>query len=193
MGNRFILLVILALICLTFSTRPSEVERIPSNLTGESYIVRNLPDKKLAAETLADLHLKLQQLISYTRQTDPDHPGVRRLAQKFQGKISERTAESLYTSYTVNKGEHVHMCIRHTDNSLVDRNTIFYVGLHEMAHIMTLGQGHTDDFKANFKFLVHRALDHGLYQYKPYHVEHQEYCGIQIKNTPVKGGLTKEV
>ena len=140
MANRFngfiIHLVVLGLICLT---RPSEVERIPSNLTGESYIVRNLPDKKIAAETLADLHRKLQQLIRYTRQTDPDHPGVRRLSQKFQGKISERTAESVYTSYTVNKGEHVHMCIRQTDNTLVDRNTIFYVGLHEMAHIMTVG------------------------------------------------------
>ena len=186
MGNRFIGVFILIIMLMAFSIGPSEVERIQSKQTGESYIVQNLPDKKLAAETLADLHLKLQQLISYTRQTDPDHPGVRRLAQKFRGKISERTAESVYTSYTVNKGEHVHMCIRQTDNTLVDRNTIFYVGLHEMAHIMTVGQGHTDEFKANFKFLVQRALDHGLYQYKPYHVEHQDYCGIQIKNTPVK-------
>ena len=76
-------------------------------------------------------------------------------------------------AYSVNKGELIGMCI--SGNNM---NTMFYVLLHELAHIMTVSQHHTEEFWGNFNFLVRFASLQGLY------VEHNStssYCGHQIK------------
>jgi hypothetical protein len=76
-------------------------------------------------------------------------------------------------AYSVNKGEVIGMCI--SGNNM---DSMFYVLLHELAHIMTVSQHHTEEFWENFKFLVHFAILQGLY------VEHNStssYCGHQIK------------
>ena len=185
MNEWFIYSVIAILLIMFYFRGRSEVVRVTSGVNGRSYLVQDLPDKHLAADTLADLQDKFQHLIKLLEQTD-EHPGVKRLAKHFKGNIAEKTRDSRYTSYTINKGEQVHMCIRHADNSLVDRNTIFFVGLHELAHIMTVTHGHTDEFRQNFKFLVQRALDFRLYEYEAYHLKGRDYCGIQIRNTPLK-------
>jgi hypothetical protein len=93
--------------------------------------------------------------------------------------------ESIHTSYTVNKGEHIYMCIR-DDNRIIDENTIFFVALHELAHIMTISTGHTKEFWTNFRLILKYAIASGLYSYEPYHQRPRAYCGIQIKNTPLK-------
>jgi len=163
----------------------AEVTRVHSEINGHSYVVQNLKDKKAAANMLAELHLKINQLIALLLNSDGDNPAVKRLARNFQGKISERTPENIYTSYTVNKGEHVHMCIREKDNRLTDLNTIFFVALHEMAHIMTRSNGHTPEFRTNFKFLLQRSIEYNLYKYERYQDNPKSYCGIQIKNNPL--------
>jgi WLM domain len=62
--------------------------------------------------------------------------------------------ENGYTSYSVNKGEKIVMCVRQKDNSLVPKNVVMYVGIHELSHIMTSDIGHTPEFWDNFKFLL---------------------------------------
>lgn len=157
-----------------------------SKIDGRHYAVRDLPDKDAAADTLARLHRKIRQLQDFLSHTeDRNKPCVRRLKAQFQGTISERTMESIHTSYTVNKGEHIYMCIRDADR-IIDENTIFFVALHELAHIMTVSSGHTKEFWTNFRLLLKHAIANGLYTYEPYHRKPQRYCGIQIKNTPLK-------
>ena len=55
----------------------------------------------------------------------------------------------------MNKGEKVYFCLRdRKDKSkFVDLNIIMFVAFHEMAHIMTLSTGHTEEFWTNFKFI----------------------------------------
>jgi hypothetical protein len=149
--------------------------------------VQNLPDKHKAADSLAALDMKLRELIAFMEHTDArSHPGFIRLKRNFKGKLSERVTGSTLTSYTVNKGDEVHMCLRQSDNSLIDENTIFFVALHEMAHIMTESFGHTAEFRENFKTLLTYAVDHNLYRYEPYHENNKEYCGMKIRNNPLK-------
>jgi hypothetical protein len=97
--------------------------------------------------------------------------------------ISEGTVESGYTSYSVNKGEKIILCIRQKDQSFVDKNTIMYVAVHELGHLMTKEVGHPDTFWKNFRFLLDEAIKIKLYIADNYAAKPKDYCGIQITNT----------
>jgi predicted metal-dependent hydrolase len=53
----------------------------------------------------------------------------------------------------------LYFCIRQKDEdeTLVEENTITFVAIHELAHIMTKSIGHTDEFWNNFKRLIKRS------------------------------------
>ena len=60
--------------------------------------------------------------------------------------FSETGKDSKYTSYSVNKGEKIVLCLRSRDGKdrLIDENTLTFVSIHELAHIMTKSVGHTE-------------------------------------------------
>ena len=80
------------------------------------------------------------------------------------------------------------MCIRERDenNKLIDENTLFFVALHELAHVMTMSIGHKKEFWTNFKFLLRNAIKEGYYKYHHYHHAPKKYCGTYISDTPLK-------
>ena len=43
---------------------------------------------------------------------------------------------------------------RNSDGSLIDDNTLSYVGFHELAHLATDEIGHTDTYWDNFKWFL---------------------------------------
>ena len=98
--------------------------------------------------------------------------------------ISENISFGNGTSYSLNKGEKIVLCLRQKDNSFVDDNTMLYVIIHELAHIITESVGHTDEFWDNYKFLLDEAEDYGIYNSIDYSVENQEYCGMEILDNP---------
>ena len=99
--------------------------------------------------------------------------------------IKESSANSEYTSYSVNKGEELVFCLRSkVTNKLHNLNDIMYVAVHEIAHIGCPEIGHTPLFKKINKFLLERAVDKGLYKFENYRKTQKEYCGI-ILNTNI--------
>ena len=80
------------------------------------------------------------------------------------------------------------MCIRERDenNRIIEENTLFFVALHELAHVMSLRIGHTTEFWDNFRFLLKHAIKYKYYTYHPYHVTPKKYCSTYISNTPFK-------
>ena len=156
---------------------------------GNKYLVMNLHDKEEAANKLADIKEKLVHLVEdfqYEMLPTESKTDVERLKERFKAVISENEPGGQYTSYTVNKGEHMYMCIRERDenNRLVDDNTLMFVALHELAHVMTKSVGHKKDFKENFRMLLKYAQKRGYYKYHPYHSKPQKYCGTQISTLP---------
>ena len=83
-------------------------------------------------------------------------------------RIMESTPDSKYTSYSVNKGEKIFFCIRAKDstNEIINLNTLLFVAIHEMAHVMTKSIGHTKEFWNNFRFLLRVAVKNNIYQYQ---------------------------
>ena len=172
---------------MTSSKYPTVKQR--STVDGREYSVRDLPDKQKAADLLAKLRLALGTLMDSLNQSYPDKPQVQRLVKNFRADPSrflESTPDAEHTSYSVNKGESVHFCLRQRDGSenLVDENIMIFVALHEMSHMITKSIGHDQEFWNNFGWLLKEAEKRELY--KPTDFKHHPvaYCGVSITDAP---------
>ena len=195
MKNIFLLALIMAIVCVSatmyFEGFSNDVDYVESQLDNRQYLVRNLPDKNDAARLLSLIRARLIKLVKYMRTKYPQDSRVHRLVKNFNpDQISESAPDSKYTSYSVNKGEKIVFCVRQRNdkNELVDLNTMMFVAVHEMAHLMTLSIGHTKEFWENMKFLLREALSKNLqlYRYQPFHNDPTPYCGTMITDTPLK-------
>lgn len=91
------------------------------------------------------------------------------------------------TSYTVNKGESIHMCLRDpiTKKLIEDDNIIDFVMLHELAHIACPAEQHEDIFWVYFKILLINAEEAGLHVPRNYNNKPVKYCGIDVTYNPI--------
>ena len=114
---------------------------------------------------VAEVSQKCKDLVIHVGKKYPDDEDVKRLAQKFNPtKISETLPTSEYTAYSENKGEKLAFCLNTTKNGdkLIDINTLTFVALHELAHIMTRSEGHKQIFWQHFKFLLTEAKENAV-------------------------------
>jgi hypothetical protein len=184
----FILFVILLSIFTRFEGRYNELTYVTSNVDGRSYLVRNRIDKQEAADLLGRVNKKLIKIVEYM-DNNVDTEESRRLVKNFSPDvISESLSDSSHTSYSVNKGEKIVFCLRSKDGreKLVDDNTMTFVAIHELAHLMTKSIGHNQDFWDNMKELLKVAIELGLYQKQDFKNNPVMYCGTKITDTPLK-------
>lgn len=182
----FIIFVIALILVMFIQNHYGEVEYVTSTVDQRTYLVRKLPDRQTAADYLADINQRLTKLVRHMMAKYADNPDVQQLYKFYNpNSVSEGSVESGYTSYSVNKGEKIILCIRQKDKSFVDKNIIMYVAIHEIGHLMTKEVGHTDTFWANFKFLLEEAMAIGLYTKMDFNNRPVDYCGIQITNSVV--------
>lgn len=114
---------------------------------------------------------------------------IERLVKNFNpDAFSETTPDSKYTSYSVNKGEKVVMCMRSKtdDEKLVKENIMTFVAIHELGHLMTKSIGHDPEFWNNMRLLLKIAIDNGIYKNIDFNKKPEPYCGITISDTPLK-------
>lgn len=179
----FIMIVILVMYIQNYY---NEIERVVSKVDGRKYIVRKLDDSQQAANLLARINKDLLALIHHMMAKYPNREDAKRLYQNFNpDSISEGSIDSGYTSYSVNKGEKIILCIRQKDNSFVSQNVLMYVAIHELAHLMTEEVGHTDTFWDNFKFLLEEAIKINLYVKVDFNNAPKDYCGIKITTSVI--------
>ena len=94
--------------------KKGDIISIKSELDGQIYLVRKLPDAKNAAKKLAEINKKVLRLISVL---DTTKKGVQDLIDNYNPRaLSETLPGSKYTSYSVNKGEKISVCIRSVDD-----------------------------------------------------------------------------
>ena len=80
------------------------------------------------------------------------------------------------SSYTENKAV-ITLCIKDPETKrYYDMNTIMYVALHELGHMVTKSHGHQDEFKDKFATLLKKAAIIGVYD--PRLPIPETYCGI---------------
>lgn len=187
-GYVFIVLVIIAIIYAYVSASQEEVEYVKSSLDGKDYLVQKMDNSKDAANVIASVTADMVSLVKHMAAKFPDDPDVKRLVDNFDpAAVSEGSATSGYTSYTVDKGAKMVMCVRQDDEAgtLVDKNVVLYVAIHELGHVMTSQVGHTDMFWSNNKRLLKEAIEQGIYKKTDFSKAPAPYCGIKIKSSIV--------
>ena len=146
----------LILICITIfyaylENKASDVTYV--KIGKVEYLVRNLPDKEEAAKLLSQIRSRLKKLVDYLytniKSYKNQEENIKRMKDNYRpNNITESSPGNSYTSYSINKGEKVVFCLRSKDgrNTLTSLNTMMFVAIHELAHIMTKSIGHTTEF-----------------------------------------------
>jgi hypothetical protein len=160
---------------------------VKSSINDTIYRVRKLDDKEQAADMLAETHNILKQVCKILENSNPYDERVKRLIAKFPyTTIQESDGYGSQTSFSINKGEKIVLCLRSKDgtNKFVDKNVLLFVALHEISHIMTVSINHTPEFWDNFKFVLKECQDKGIYKCIDFSSNPQSYCGITVTSSP---------
>jgi hypothetical protein len=134
-----------------------------SSLDNKVYSVRNGPDKQKKADLLAFLYLKLGILVDTLRNDSryKSDSAVQRLISNWDKGISVKEIGNLESdaAYVINK-QYMSFCLQDSpggkskNTNVEDTNLITYVGIHELAHVMSISIDHGSEFIKNFKFLL---------------------------------------
>ena len=165
-----------------------QLKCIVSTVDGNKYCVRERSKQQAAADLLAKVTGKCKELVDYVGKKHHNDERVIRLVDGFNPKkIVETLPTSSYTAYSENKGQKVAFCLNRSKNNnddLIDENTLTFVAIHELSHIMTKSIGHKSDFWYNFKFLLENAKAAGIHNPVDYKAAPKEYCGMKIHDNP---------
>jgi hypothetical protein len=173
-----------------------------SDVDNELYLVRDREDKKQAANLLANIknnifvltdymYEKIQNKENLTQEYKENIPYIKQLKKNIKNVvIRESSQNSVYTSYTVNKGDSIVFCIRSKsinkylkNSNLHNLNLVMYVALHEISHVACPEYNHTPLFKRIFNFIATEAVNIGIYRKIEFETNPKEYCGMTITDS----------
>lgn len=186
-NNTLLIIIFIIIFCfLIYQYRYySNIETIVSNVDNRNYEVQIKDDSLEAANLIANVRQRLILLVDHMYKTFPSNPKVIRLKNNFNPNvIKEGIDNPSYTSYTINKGEEIILCLR-TDNKLVDINVLTFVCIHELSHIGNETIGHDTPFWEFFKELLIEAINIGIYIQYDYKTTPIKYCGMMITDSPL--------
>jgi hypothetical protein len=185
-----VILLFIIVICSRMYYLSDEVQLkcVISSVDGNRYCVRDRSQLEAASDMLADVNRRCKTLIIFLVEKFPDRKDVQRLNDKFKTvKITETLPTSEHTAYSENKGEKLAFCLNKSKDEhtkLIDINTLTFVALHELSHIMTISEGHKRIFWENFKFLLDNAVEVGIYDPVDYKNNPKKYCGMELTDNP---------
>ena len=159
-----------------------------ASFDGNYYQVLKKDNSPITANILAKIKYNMNTIINYLKENIKKYPekeyAINNLYNRTKNiDIIERPDDSdeFITSYTLNKGEQMVLCLRSKLLEQVhDFNIIFYVVLHEMGHIASNNIGHDEEFKSNFIFLLKVAIKLNLYKQVDYEKYPVKYCGMVV-------------
>jgi len=141
-----------------------------SNIFNKQYQVRGSTSeiKQIKCNLLGDVYDRLETLVSILRNDQTlisDVPVQRLISNWNKGIILKETGNmESDAAYVINK-QYMSICLVNfcddtkcsNINSLENLNLLAYVGIHELAHIMSMEIGHSNEFRTNFRFLLEYA------------------------------------
>jgi uncharacterized protein (UPF0333 family) len=163
-----------------------DLVQVTSSVDNEKYTVQIKDDSKEAADLIANIKKRLITLLDHMERTfGTDDERVANLKMNFRpDRLKEGVTTPGYTSYSINKGEQIVLCLRN-DDKLVDINTMMFVVLHEFAHLASVSIGHTQEFWDNFRWILEEAINIGIYVKQDFDKKSVEYCGMDITSSPL--------
>ena len=190
----FLILICVTIFYLYLENKASEVTYVKKN--NVEFLVRNVPDKEKAAELLSNIRDSLLKIVNHLdneiknkhNYDEKTVKAIKRLKKNYRpNNITESSPNNKYTSYSINKGDKIVFCLRSKTPpyKLVDLNTMMFVAIHELAHLMSKSIGHTTEFWDNMRFLLKKGIELKVYKHIDYSKYPEDYCGIKITDTPL--------
>jgi len=171
-----IFFVIAGILYLLYKLIFDGTSRFTSNVFNKEFKVRGETSeiKQIKSNLLGDVYNRLETLVSTLRndtslQTDV---AVQRLITNWNKGIIIKETGNMESdaAYVINK-QYMSICLVNfcdstkcsNINSLENLNLLAYVGIHELAHIMSEEIGHSSEFRTNFRFLLNYAKNINYY------------------------------
>jgi len=119
----------------------------------------------------------LKEYKSYIKQLDKNF-------NENRTSIYETDPTSSLTSFSVNKGEELSVCLKSKNSGkLHDINLLMYVVIHEMSHFACPEIGHGALFQKIFKKFIEVSIKLEIYNYDDYTSKPLEYCGMILSSS----------
>ncbi len=200
--NTFLLIIIILLTVFLYDHYNNE----KMSINGYVFNIRsNYNNSSEVAKMLSELNARILKFLSYLKNKyainvfhEPQLDGyanwqtrsdiVERMLKNYNFEEIYETdpATTTDTSYTIQKGEKLYVCLRSKKNhhQIHDPDDIFFVLLHELSHMGNIGWGHGTDFWEVFKFVLWEAKNSNIYYPIDYSKNPREYCGLEINYSP---------
>ena len=170
------------------------INKIPKGMTtiehkGRSYNVNSSSSThmKKVASILFELEIKKEKLFRYIEEDTKlcEQKRFKKLLKNKNFKLEEIQPEYFgEAAYSINKGEVIGMCVYNNNKFIYDDNTMFFVFMHELSHIMSEKYAHDEEFWTNFGDLIDIAKKHNLYDYENYKKTKTDFCGHTLTDNP---------
>ena len=186
-GVTIILIAIIGIMTsVNYYIKNKDVVKIKSSIDNREYRIAEAPDQQEVADLLAKINLDVLKLVEHLKPNNDE--SVQRLCKGYNpDRLGENLEYKSYKAYSVNKGEEIVLCVREENGKLIqDTNTMIFVLIHELAHIMTKENGHPPIFWKNMGWLLNEAEKVGVYTPIDYSKDPVDYCGTLIDKTPYR-------
>jgi hypothetical protein len=193
LNNVLITVVIILIIYCSITVYKEKMEALEmrrSSLNGKMYGIQEmLPEAHRTADEIARVEKYIDRLITYLDnkyQSGRDRRVDRLVNRLHNIRLEESPFEHDTSSYTLNKGELIAVCLRNKeDKGFHDFELLKFVIIHELAHVASVSTGHNQEFIDNFKWLLQEAHDAGMYHPVDYSKNPVTYCGVDVTNNPM--------
>ena len=190
----YIYLAITLILCyflINISIENFDLVMIESQLNSNKYKVQDRFDKKIAADKMAEINKTIRSIQKVLVQSHPNDKRVIRMNKRLNNtKLQETINKPDESSYTINKGEIISFCLRNKDHEkretdeFHNHNVLVFVLIHELAHVMSIKEGHGTEFMENFRFILRESVKNNIYYPVDYSKMPMNCCGVDVTHNP---------
>jgi len=188
--NKLILTMLIFIIIYIYYIINGKNKIIFDNKTGSKIVIYNENNEKEKEELLKDIinniYILRQHMIDNIDEFKEYRDYINLLKNNLtplRTTIYETDPLSEFTSYSVNKGEELSLCLTSKKTKeLHNKNLLMYVVIHELAHMACPEIGHGPLFKKIFKKLLEESIKINIYNYEDYNNNPIEYCGMTLNS-----------
>ena len=188
MDIKFIIILILILLVFVKCVNNESFEVVKMGNNGREYSVQEYPKPQEAANILGQLDTNINKFVSKLKENHPNDERIKRMITNCASTIIEEAPhKDGESTYTINKGELMKICLRKKikNKPFHTLNTLMFVVIHELAHVISESVGHNEEFITNFRFLLTEAPNYDI-DYEPidYSKHNMNYCGVDVTHNP---------
>lgn len=190
----YIYLAITLILCyflINISIENFDLVMVESQLNSNKYKVQDRFDKKIAANKMAEINKTIRSIQKVLLHSHPNDNRVIRMNKRLNNtKLQETISKPDESSYTINKGEIMSFCLRNKDHEkretdeFHNHNVLVFVLIHELAHVMSIKEGHGTEFMDNFRFILRESVKNNIYYPVDYSKMPMNYCGVDVTHNP---------